>query len=377
MRISAVGLAVAALASCSAYAQYVISAHSGVVQYVEGKAYINDNEIDPKFGQFPDIKEGQILRTEEGRAEVLLTPGSFLRIAENSSIKFLSNKLTDTRIEVLTGSVMVQCDDLAKDNAITVVFKGDEMALLKRGLYHIEAESARFQVYEGEATVKNQSGQLTLKPGKQTPLGSVLVAENFDKKDTDELYRWSSQRSGYLSKANVSSAMGLQGSGSYFGTMGGSWMWNPMFGMYTYLPYRGTYWDPFGFGYFSPYTVGNFFFFSPGYYYGNYGNGYYYSGTGRSSVGYHAANTSTTAKGTYSPSPIHSFGGNSGIFSGRSGGFSGGNSVGYSGGAMSTGGGGSYTPSGSIGGFGGGGGGARGGGSIGGGSIGGGGSRGK
>lgn len=329
MRIFAASLAIAGLAACSGYAQYVISAHSGVVQYVEGKAYINNNEVDPKFGHFPDIKENEILRTEEGRAEVLLTPGSFLRLAENSSVRFLSNKLTDTRIEVLSGSVMVQCNDLQKDNAITVVYKGDEMALLKHGLYQVQTEPARFRVYEGEATVRDSSGQLSLKAGKQTTLDSVLMAENFDRKEGDELYRWSAERSGYLSKANVSSAMGMQSTGSYYGTLGGSWMWNPMFGMFTYLPYRGTYWDPFGFGYFSPYTVGNYFFFQPGYYYGN----GFYGTAGRSSVGYHPSSGSTTANGVYSPSPIRGYSANPGVSSGRNGGYTGYNG----GGSVSTG----------------------------------------
>ncbi len=74
------------LAAGSACAQYVISAHAGVVQYVEGRAFLNDQAIEPKFGQFPDIKENQEFRTEEGRAEILLTPGVFLRLGENSAI---------------------------------------------------------------------------------------------------------------------------------------------------------------------------------------------------------------------------------------------------------------------------------------------------
>jgi len=354
MRTLVAGSVVAVLASCAAYSQYVVAAHSGVVQYVEGKAYINDTDIDPKFGHFPDIKTDQVLRTEEGRAEVLLTPGSFLRVSENSSVRFLSNKLTDTRIEVLSGSAMVQCDDLAKDNAITMIFKGDEMSLLKRGLYKVEADPSRFQVYEGEALVKNTSGQLTLKAGKQTSLGSVLMAENFDKKSGDDLYRWSEQRSSYLSKANVSSAMGLQGSNTYAGLMGGTWLFNPMFGMYTYLPYRGTYWDPFGFGFFSPYTVGNYAFYTPGYYYGGYN-----VAPGRTGVGYHPSNGSTTASGTYSPSPIRGIAPS--FASGRNGGFNGSPSVGGYGVASSSassaggGGGGSYSPGAIGGGVGGGG----------------------
>ena len=93
MRLRFASLVFAGLAASSAYAQYVISAHSGVIQVVEGSAYLNDKAVVTKFGQFPDIKNGQEFRTEQGRAEVLLTPGVFLRMGENSSIKMVSNLL--------------------------------------------------------------------------------------------------------------------------------------------------------------------------------------------------------------------------------------------------------------------------------------------
>jgi len=101
-------LSLCVLSAGSALAQYVISTHSGVIQYVEGRAYLGDKPVEPKFGQFPDIKENQEFRTEEGRAEVLLTPGVFLRMGENSAIRMLSTHLTDTRVEVLSGSAVVE-----------------------------------------------------------------------------------------------------------------------------------------------------------------------------------------------------------------------------------------------------------------------------
>ena len=45
------------------------------------------------------------------------------------------------------------------------------------------------------------------------------MAENFDAKADDELYRWSDRRSGYLAKANVSSANSLVGGSSGSGSV--------------------------------------------------------------------------------------------------------------------------------------------------------------
>jgi hypothetical protein len=258
MRLSLVGLAVGLCAS-SAFAQYVISAHSGVVQYVEGRAYINDTLVEPKAGQFPDIKQHQEFRTEEGRAEVLLTPGVFLRMGENSSIRMQSTQLADTRVEVLKGSVMVECDEVSKDDVIVLLYKGNTMYLVKHGLYRVDTNPERFEVFDGEAIVKGESGQVTLKAGKRTSLNGVLMAESFDKSTGDELYRWSSRRAAYLAKANISSATSLRSTG-YSGAGLGSWYWNSLFGMYTWVPYRGMGYSPFGYRYWSPVTVSQIYY---------------------------------------------------------------------------------------------------------------------
>jgi hypothetical protein len=278
MRLLVAGLAIGIVSAGSACAQYVISAHSGVIQYVEGHAYLNADPVEPKFGQFPDIKENQEFRTEEGRAEILLTPGVFLRLGENSSVRMLSSKLTDTRVEILNGSAIVECDDVPKDNSVWLVYKGTNMALVKHGLYRVDTNPARIRAYDGEAILQGDSGQLTLKGGKQTALDGVLMAEGFDKNDLDGLYRWSDRRAGYVAKANVSSAMSMQNSGygsgygstysgfglfgsgySGFGSMGG-WQWNPFFGMFSWVPYQGIGYSPFGYSLWSPYTVSQVYY---------------------------------------------------------------------------------------------------------------------
>jgi hypothetical protein len=196
---------------------------------------------------------------------------------------------------VLSGSAIVESNEIPKDNAIQLVYKNDTVRLQKQGLYRLDTEPARFQVFEGEAVVADTSGQLTLHGGKQTNLSGALMAESFDRKadNQDALYRWSDRRASYVAQANVASAAsvgnGYTGSGSGYGYGLGSgygygfgsgfgynpgflggWAFNPVFGMYTYLPYEGFGYSPFGYTYYSPYTVG----YAP--YYG--GSGYAYGG---------------------------------------------------------------------------------------------------
>src|ERR1700690_1164868 len=150
------GIALGVLVAGSACAQYVISSHSGVIQYVEGRAFLSDKPVEPKFGQFPDIKENQEFRTEDGRAEVLLTPGVFLRMGENSAIRMLDNRLISTRVEVLSGSVIVESEDpqmSIKNSPVTMIYKDYEIHLLKHGLVEISSDPAQMKVYNGEAQV--------------------------------------------------------------------------------------------------------------------------------------------------------------------------------------------------------------------------------
>src|SRR5579862_5446531 len=95
------------LGAVSVSAQPIISAKAGTIALVEGKVYLADQPVEPSLTKFPDIKENNIVRTEEGRAEVLLTPGVVMHLGENSSFRLITNRLIDTRLELLTGSAVI------------------------------------------------------------------------------------------------------------------------------------------------------------------------------------------------------------------------------------------------------------------------------
>jgi hypothetical protein len=360
----------------TASAQHVISARSGVVQYTEGRVLADNKPVDTSLGHFLQLQENQQLDTEEGRAEVLLNPGVVLRLGENGSVKVLSSKLTDTRVEVLKGSAILEANALSnetKDNAVTLVYKGVTIAPLKNGLYRIDTDPGRVRVYEGELLVRTPSGELRLKKGHEAMLDGVLVAGKFDPKADDDLYRWSARRSGYMAEANVYSARSLSnsyyGNGSGFGGQGG-WVWNPYFGMFSWIPWNGVYYNAFGYAFWSPYSVYQSYY--PYYY-----NGGGYPGSGGGS-GYHRPTAPTAGASSGfrggSGGAAHSGGGVVYDGGGGNGGYRGGsgNGGGFSGGGSNSGGGGGGMHAGGAGGGGGsvvssGGGGAGGGGHSGGG----------
>src|ERR1017187_2225080 len=141
------------LSASSVFGQSVISARSGLIHYIEGQVTLDGKNVEVKYSQFPEVRDGQILKTGEGRAEVLLTPGVFLRLPENSSFRMVSNRLTDTRIEALSGSLMIEHGEINQDNQVTLLYKDRSISFLKSGLFRLDAENGLFKVYQGEARV--------------------------------------------------------------------------------------------------------------------------------------------------------------------------------------------------------------------------------
>jgi hypothetical protein len=273
--------ALAVILTTTAWAQSVISAHSGVIHYKEGQVEVDGKPVkqDPQKGQFGEIKAGQKLIVKDGQAEILLTPGVFLRVAEDSSFRMISNKLADTRIEVLSGSVIGEVGELLQNNAITLIFNGVDVSLLKRGLYRIDFDPAQLRVYDGEARVSAVSQEaVTAKKGRAILFSEHFEAKAFDTKQTDAFYKWCARRDEYVAEANVSAAKSVRdsgigyvagnGSGSGYGNGSGNWAYNPWFGMFTYMPSSGVFYSPFGSGFYSPSAVGDLYVPGSPYYYG-------------------------------------------------------------------------------------------------------------
>jgi hypothetical protein len=275
-----------------ASAQSVISAKSGLIHYVEGRVYLADELVESKFGSFPDIKENGQVRTEDGRAEVLLTPGVFLRVGENSAIRMVTNRLIDTRVEFVSGSILVEADDLPKDNGVTIVYKDYSVRLQQKGVYRFDSEPAVLRIYDGSVIADLNGKAEEIKQGRSLAMDGELKTEKFDKdKETDALYRWSRRRSEYLAMANVSAAKSVRDSGTYW--QSSSWYFNPYFNMYSFVPGRGAYYNPFGFALWSPFTVYDYLY-SPGYYYTGYGG---YGGVG----GHISRGVSSASAGAIAP----------------------------------------------------------------------------
>lgn len=308
------------LLGSAAYAQSVISAKSGLIHDTEGDVFLQNKLVELTGAKFADMKNGDVLRSEEGRAEVLLIPGSILWMAENSSIKMVSNRIAHTVVEVLSGSVVVECAQVNTGTEVVLNFKDTTVEFTKKGMVRIDTDPAAVKVYSGDAIVTRGNESLTLKEGRQTLLSGVLQPEKFDNKVGDSFYRWAARRDASLAAASIAAAQSLNQNGSRLRT--GMWGWNPLLSMFSYIPGSGRYTSPFGYSYYSPYAVGGVY---ESYYYGGgrysgystgnaissgggYNAGLGYSTASRGSSSYSSPASSSVSSGPAAAAPAASAG---------------------------------------------------------------------
>jgi hypothetical protein len=315
---ASLSVAVLALGALPALAQPVISAKSGVVSYVQGTVTVGGVAVKPSETKFPEVKENEILRTEEGRAEVLLTSGTILRTGDNSSFKMLTNRLIDTRVELLTGRHVVEVMEIQKDNNLTLAVKDATVIITKHGLYRFDVDQSRIKVFDGVLGVTVNGQSILVGAGKMIDATTASV-EKFDKEDTDALDHWARRRAELVAMANASSAKQQHDYGctptSNFAAVNngtstnpcsdpcGGWRYNPWFGVYTHIPCGGNVYSPYGYRYWNPYNVMQAYYAPPPPIYnhgGGYGGNNGYSAAAQTSSGYSGA-LSTAASTVSSP----------------------------------------------------------------------------
>jgi hypothetical protein len=276
-RLNAIGgLFLAAI--LSAPAGGATPALPGALNYVEGQVTVGSEPVTAKSVGSVELQPGEALTTQAGKAEILLTPGVFVRAGDNSSITMISSNLTNTEVGLDKGTALVEVAEIYKENLLRVKQGDATTQMLKTGLYEFDADHDAVRVFKGEAMVQADGQNVTVKGGHELDLnnGGQLKSRKFDKDSLEQsdLYRFSSLRSGYLAEANVDAARIYVGGPGWYGA---GWYWDPMFLSYTWIPGSGMFYSPFGWGFYSPAWV----FRSP--YYGG-----YYRGYGRGPVYAHA-----------------------------------------------------------------------------------------
>jgi hypothetical protein len=247
----------------------------GSLNYVEGQVSIGTQAMNDQSVGSAKLEPGQSVATEQGKAEILLTPGAFLRLGDNTSVTMVSSGLTNTEIQVQKGRAMVEIAEIHEENNLRVDLNGATTRLLKTGLYDFDADRNQVRVLDGKVTVQENGAQVEVKEGRDLNVnaGASLKSGKFDKKTyEDDLYNWSSLRSQYLAEANTDAAQIYVVGGDSW--LGAGWYWDPWYDAYTFIPGDGFLYSPFGWGFFSPGLAFRSPFFSFGHFHHHFDHGF-------------------------------------------------------------------------------------------------------
>lgn len=269
LALAAVCAAPAAVARAQVRGEYVVSARAGGVNLISGDVTVRRRGANRAEALTPQdtLDSGDAVTTGAGgRAEVLLLPGSYLRVGENSELEFVDASPDSLRVRLVRGSAVVEAagEDDAR-SLVEVATPQTTVTVDKRGLYRVDAlpdGATEVYVRKGRALVSDAAaGAVKVEGGKYAAVrgGQVIVAK-FDKKlDRDGFDSWSAGRAEALAAANkrLSESARTNSYDTYRrGGLGfvsrrspGLWVYDPFFGGSTFLPfYRGLS-SPYGHGY--------------------------------------------------------------------------------------------------------------------------------
>ena len=188
----------------------------GFINFVSGKGRclcLTPPNADAK----QPLTGGDTIELDEGRAELVLIPGYYLRLSEHTTARLLDLSPDNLKIEITRGSVIVEIpieDGMqlpqryqeVKErffNIVTVITPGGEYAIFRAGGYRFDVTSnreSRVRVLKGAVA----AGGHILKEGSASMLAGAVSIEPDDKKVEDPFDKWSRERAATLVQSNKS-----------------------------------------------------------------------------------------------------------------------------------------------------------------------------
>jgi hypothetical protein len=238
--------------------KFVISAKAGGVNFLSGTVTVIRTD-----GTSGHLVAGEALEIgdrvttgPDSMAEILLNPGSYLRVGGNTSFEFISTDLDNLKVDLNSGSAVFEVY-AADEFRVSVKMPKTEISLTRTGVYRLDVAAdglARLSVFKGKAFV-GPSGQIGVDSGQTAALvqGGISV-EKFDRDSKDPLDVWSKDRAKELTKSNAT----LKRDPMYDTLMSSynqhGWNMYDSFGLWVFDPVRRMWlFMPFGYGWSSPY----------------------------------------------------------------------------------------------------------------------------
>lgn len=296
--------------------RFVISAKAGGINAVSGRTGLQSHGS-TEWEQLTikdNLEAGDIVKTGiDGRVEMLLNPGAYLRVGENSEFELTNNSLENLEVRLIRGTAIVEATGTENTELmINITTPHTKMAIIRRGLYRVNVvpgDATELIVRKGRVLLSDS--QIKVKGGRKLIFSghtfSMAKLEKADK-EKDAIENWSKERAETVAKANrrisfrdLNMALASFSDRWSLGFSSGSsgvWVFNPRFQCYTFLPYYygwGSWGSPYGGSYSSAFY---------GYGYGCCGNRSGYGGGTGPSYGV-ATGASNPAQPNGSNSPAY------------------------------------------------------------------------
>lgn len=288
----------------TAHAQYLVSSKAGFVNRVEGKVSLQAQGSAPdemsKVSLASQMKEGDRISTSvNSHAELLLAPGSYMRMNEKTVVEAVRTDLENTRFDVVQGAVIIEVGEIDKKFPVEIGTPRSVVTINKAGIYRLDVngKDVAVSVRKGEAFLGTRE-QLFAKSATKVTGNKVyrLVGDGapqtakLSSKVFDVFDQWSYLRAESLVAANYSM---LQRTRSRSALLSG-WIYDPFSNNYTFVPSSWLFVTPYGFGFYRRYSDCEWCY--GGYYNPYYSNGSYSNG-GTMAGGGNGGGTTTTSGG--------------------------------------------------------------------------------
>jgi hypothetical protein len=296
--------------------KFVISAKAGGINAVTGQASVHAKGASDwhQLTITDDLDAGDRVRTAyDGRVEILLNPGSYLRVGGDSEVELANNTLENLEVRLLRGTAIVEAtgaDGLELN--ISISTPHTKLSIVRQGLYRLNVvpgDATELIVRKGRVILSDSHTKV--KGGNKVVFSATnvsvakLTKEEKNFKDNEQIDAWSKERAETLAKANrrITDRMLTSAFSAYYDPFArqrlGLWFYNSNSHCYTFLPFYYGWRSPYGNNY------GTIVYYTPRHNYPNGSNrpsngntgGYPSGGSGG------AGGSTAGGGGTYTPRP--------------------------------------------------------------------------
>ena len=198
---------------------------------------------------------GRLKTLENGRAELLLNPGSYLRLAESSLVRFIRTGYATMKFEILGGEIILESAAFNPTiHSLSISTPAGDFQVAAKGLYRLSLDPRlRVSVYKGALEwMGNNRKRRRLEAGRSYQVEAATSRLHSGKlRKKDALNQWSKKRARQLAKSNALLSARLRRSAyPSFGYQNrGGWVLGNKSQWFTFVPFDSKPKSPYGFRY--------------------------------------------------------------------------------------------------------------------------------